>query len=83
MFAHLAAYFDYSTVNMNILDKIRTADPKTRVSFLHPDRAAESICDIQELRDAIFEAQINGVVDGVLDKAFEGNAPPSIGLLNV
>lgn len=38
---------------MNILDKIRTADPKTRVSFLHPDRAAESICDIQELRDVI------------------------------
>lgn len=39
--------------DMDILDKIRTADPKTRVSFLHPDRAAESICDIQELREAI------------------------------
>lgn len=47
---------------MNILDKIRDADPRTRVSFLHPDRAAESICDIQELRDAVNrEANIQAI----------------------
>lgn len=38
---------------MNILDKIRTADPNTRVLFLSPDKAAESICDIQALREAV------------------------------
>lgn len=71
MFAHLAAYFDYSTVNMNILDKIRDADPRTRVSFLHPDRAAESICDIQELREAI-QAQVYN--EGIQQIVQQGNA---------
>ena len=56
---------------MDILDKIRTADPKTRVSFLHPDRAAESICDIQELRDAI-QAQVYN--EGIQQIVQRGNA---------
>lgn len=38
---------------MNVLEMIRTADPKTRVSFLSPDKRAEDICDIQALRMAL------------------------------
>lgn len=40
---------------MNVLDIIRDADERTRVSFLSPDKRAESICDVGELREAIVE----------------------------
>lgn len=56
---------------MNILDKIKTAPDNTRVSFLHPDRAAESICDIQELREAIQTQVYN---EGVQQIVQQGNA---------
>lgn len=47
---------------MNVLEMIRTADPKTRVSFLSPDKRAEDICDIQALRMAIDAAVAQALI---------------------
>lgn len=56
MFAHLAACFDYSTINMTLLDKILVAPDNARISILYPcteGRGGEHIGDVVELKREI------------------------------
>lgn len=74
MFAHLAACFDYSTINMTLLDKILNAPDNARISILYPcteGRGGETIGDAKELKDAI-QTQIYD--EGVRQIVQQGNA---------